>query len=141
MATTLYALAHQVTESVLFSQRYHEDPFNELTVDVIVLGPQGSTWTIPAYWAGGNEWRYRMGFGLPGIYTIRSRCSDPSDPGLHNVEFKLEVVPSNDRLSSRALYVSVNGKYLQFEDGTHLPETVLKKGSTLCSLLQDFFRI
>jgi len=99
----------------------HADPFNELELDVIVTGPDGGEMVVPAYWAGGREWRVRFASPKPGLYRWRSRCTDETDSGLHGLEGEIEVVPfegSNPLLRHGPLRVAASGRHLEHADGT-----------------------
>ena len=44
-------------------------------------GPDGATWTVPAFWAGDDRFKVRFAGPVEGRYQLRSRCSDPADAG------------------------------------------------------------
>ena len=46
----------------------HADPFNDVTLDLIVTGPDGRERTIPAFWAGGSSWGARYASPLAGLH-------------------------------------------------------------------------
>jgi hypothetical protein len=81
-AQTRMALAGTASESIFTAARPHQSP-DELELDVVFKAPGGSEFRVPAFWAGGNEWRVRFAPPAPGRYTYRSICSDASDTGLH----------------------------------------------------------
>lgn len=110
-----------VTQWHLDSNRGYDDPFNEVEVDVIVTGPDGTERRVPAYWAGEWRWGVRWSSPEPGSYAWRSVCSDESNPGLHGVEGRIEVEPyagDNPLLRRGPLQVAEGGRWLQHADGT-----------------------
>lgn len=50
----------QPTEWLYLSTKSYNDPFNDIELDVILTHADGLSWRVPAYWAGGNEWRIRF---------------------------------------------------------------------------------
>ncbi|MCL5269707.1 MAG: DUF4038 domain-containing protein, partial [bacterium] len=100
---------------------------DELELDVVVTaadtpaGPPTETWRVPAFWAGGGEWRVRFAPPRPGRYTIRTECSDPADAGLHGQAATLEAVPydgTNDLLRRGGLRVAADRRHFEHADGT-----------------------
>ena len=91
-APPLAAEANGVVEVPLVSETTYANPFKEITLDALVSAPDGRQFKVPAFWAGGNEWRFRYSSGLAGTHTYRTECSDPKNPKLHGVEGKIEVV-------------------------------------------------
>jgi len=110
-----------VAEWHLTSNQRYDDPFNEVTVDVVVTGPDGSERRVPAYWAGERRWGVRWSSPEPGSYTWRSECSDESNSGLHGIEGTIEVEPyagSNPLMARGPLQVAEGGRHLQHADGS-----------------------
>lgn len=110
-----------VSEWSYKSAKEHADPFNELKLDVLIAGPRGQEWRVPAFWSGGGNWRARFAPPEPGRYTLRSTCSDTSDSGLHGVEGELEAgiyQGDNALLQHGPLSVHDSRRYLVHADGT-----------------------
>ena len=61
-------------------------------VDVVFSGPGGDL-TVPAFWAGRNEFRVRFAPPAPGRWTYRTACTDATDKGLHARTGEVEAVP------------------------------------------------
>jgi hypothetical protein len=108
-------------EIELAAQRPHDDPFNDVDVDVDFVGPDGTTWRVPAFWDGGDVFRTRFAAPIPGRYTFRSVASDDTDPGLHGRAGELEIAPYAGRF---ALYqhgrirVAPNRRTFEHADGS-----------------------
>ncbi len=75
---------NQVGQWRFVSRKDRQNPFTEVDVDVIVTGPGGRSWRLPAFWAGGKGWRFRFAAPKAGTYNFRTECSDRSDTGLHD---------------------------------------------------------
>lgn len=117
----LYGATHVPVEWGVHTTRRYEDPFNDVDVDVLVTGPEGKEWRVPAYWAGEGEWRVRFSGPKPGSYRWKTLCSDVSNSDLHGVEGKVEVTPyegANPLFRHGPLRVSEDGRYFQHADGT-----------------------
>src|SRR5688500_12878382 len=50
---------HVPAEVTVTSTIMYADPYNELMVDAVVKGPRNQVQRIPAFWAGGNSWKFR----------------------------------------------------------------------------------
>jgi hypothetical protein len=78
---------------------------------------------VPAFWDGGDAWRVRLTATEPGVWQVRSECSDPADAGLHGQTAVLEAVPA-DALSTNplrrhgAVRLSSQGGHFEHVDGT-----------------------
>jgi len=103
------------------STRRRTDPFNEVILDVLITGPDGSARRIPAYWADHNEWRVRFAPPLEGDYRYSSVCSDENDAALHGREGTLRVAAydgDNPLYAHGGVRVGNDGRRFEHEDGT-----------------------
>ena len=51
----------------------------EVELDVLGRDATGAkSWRVPAFWAGGDEWRVRFAAPAAGDYRVETICSDPS---------------------------------------------------------------
>ena len=66
------------------SGKQYSDPFNQVDVDAMITLPSGQQDRVPAFWAGGSTWRVRYAPPVPGLYRIRSVCSDTKNRDLHD---------------------------------------------------------
>ncbi len=73
----------KVAEIKLTSKKSYADPFKDVEVTAVFVGPDRTVITRPAYWDGGNTWKIRFAPTRPGTWTYRITASDPSDKGLH----------------------------------------------------------
>jgi len=118
-AQSRFAPARTVTEWPFTASRTHTVP-DELELDVVFQG-SGGEHRVPAFWAGGNEWRVRFAAPAPGRYTYSTICSDPADAGLHAHTGTLDVAPyegANPLLLHGAPRVAANRRYLEHVGGT-----------------------
>lgn len=121
MSHQISASQYQLTEWRYLSKKSYADPFNDIELDAILAHADGQPWRIPAYWAGGNEWRVRFAPPRPGTYQIISVCSDQTNTDLHGQESKLEVSDyrgDNPLLKHGSLKVAASRRTFEYEDGT-----------------------
>ncbi len=114
-------IQHHVSEWTFTSARHYDDPFNQVQMDAVFRDPTGRSWTVPAFWAGGQEWKVRFSPRQTGLYTFRTHCSDPANEELEGQEGTLEARPylgNNPLLEHGPLRVSDDHRYLQHLDGT-----------------------
>ncbi|MFH1085245.1 MAG: DUF5060 domain-containing protein, partial [Chloroflexota bacterium] len=121
MPVQRYAIQNCASEWAYSSGVAYADPFNQVQLDVLITDAQGHTLRVPAYWAGGVEWRVRWAPPRTGAYTCRSVCSDAANADLHGQECALDVAPYQGDyplLRHGRLRVSADGRYLEHGDGT-----------------------
>ena len=121
MSNQLFGTQHEVSEWSYRSAQTYADPFNEVELDGLITGPDGQTWRVPAYWAGGSEWRLRFAPPVPGEYTLTTECTDADNPSLHGQVSRLLAVPYAGRnafLARGPLRVAANRRTLEHADGT-----------------------
>lgn len=97
------------------------DPFNEVTLDAVVTGPDGRDQTIPGFWAGGDWWKFRYAAPATGLYQMRSVCSAAHDAGLHDQTVQLEVIPyqgDNPLYRHGPVQAALGQRTLTHADGT-----------------------
>ena len=128
--TSLTSLAREISlrtqanvpiELTLTADRPYADPFNDVTLDVVFLDPQGHELRVPAFWAGGHLWRVRYSSPLIGTHAFRTVCSEISDRGLHGLTGKVSIKAykgENPLYLHGPLQASSNHRFLQYADGT-----------------------
>jgi len=110
-----------VIEVTLTTEKTYANPFMEVTLDALITAPDGRQFKVPAFWAGGNQWRFRCASGSVGTHTYRTECSDPKTPKLHGVEGKIEVVPyrgENPLYRHGPIRVAKDQRHFAYADGT-----------------------
>ncbi len=115
-----HAVQRQPLELAWESPRRYGDPFNEVELDVVFTAGRRS-WRVPAYWAGGSEWRIRFAPPQPGKYRFETVCSDASNSALHGLTGTLEASPyagDNPLLARGAPRVSRDRRHFEHADGT-----------------------
>ncbi len=116
-----YAIRNCPTEWEFRSGKRHNDPFDDIELDVVFTTPSGREQRVPAYWAGDQTWRVRYSSPEVGPHAYRSVCSDERDPDLHGIEGTLEVTQyegDNPLLERGPLRVSDDRTHLEHLDGT-----------------------
>jgi hypothetical protein len=115
------AITGTPTEWSCTSGKQYDDPFNQVDVDAIVTLPSGSEERVPGFWAGGATWRMRFAPPAPGIYKVRTVCSDPKNRDLHDQQFTLNVTSysgENAHYKHGPLKISSDGRHFAHADGT-----------------------
>lgn len=112
---------NRVFQIELVSQKTYDNPYRDLNLDAIVLGPDGRQLRIPAFWAGGNRWCFRYASSKSGEATWRTECSDTDNKQLHGVEGKMTVIAyAGDKRLYRhgPIRVANDRRHFEHEDGT-----------------------
>ncbi len=120
MPLNIYGTQNEISEWSYRSGHQYADPFNEIELDLLISGPGAQSWRVPAYWAGGDEWRVRFTPPLPGQYTFQTECSDPANADLHQQAGQLSAAPYQGKhplLSNGPLRVSANRRTLEHASG------------------------
>lgn len=120
MVCVRHAVQNQPAEWSYASGKTYPDPSNEIELDVVFTAP-GGQWRVPAYWAGGSEWRVRFAPPAPGTYRFKTVCSDAANTDLHGLEGTLEAsayAGDNPLLAHGAVQVAPDRRRFQHADGT-----------------------
>ena len=113
--------ANVMLEVPFRARKPHADPFKNVMLDVVFTGPKGAQKTVPAFWAGGDQWKVRYASPVVGTHRYRTQCSDGKDAGLHGIEGRIEIKPytgKNPLYRYGPIQVSKNGRYFEHADGT-----------------------
>ena len=113
--------ANRMVEFPFESAKTYQDPFNELTLDVVFTDPAGTQRRVPAFWAGGQSWKVRYSSRLTGNHRFQTECSDTSNSGLHGVRGELTVTPytgKNPLLLHGAIQVAQDRRHFAHADAT-----------------------
>ncbi len=113
--------ANRVAEISFQAEKSRDNPFLEIELDVVFTDPQGRQRTVPAFWAGGEQWKARYASPIPGTHYYRTRCSDRGDEGLHGMVGQIEIKPyggNNPLYRHGPVQVSQNRRYFEHFDGT-----------------------
>ena len=61
-------------------------------LDVVFTEPSGAQKTVPAFWAGGKQWKVRYSSPVVGLHRYRTQCNDTGDAGsLDHLEGRHEL--------------------------------------------------
>ena len=113
--------ANVMVELKFTAQVSQSDPFNQVKLDVVFTTPAGRELRVPAFWAGGDQWRVRYASPEVGAHAFRSECSEVADRGLHGITGRVQVQPyhgKNPLYSHGPLRVTPGGRYLEHTDHT-----------------------
>jgi hypothetical protein len=112
--------ANVMGEVEVKASRSYNDPFNEVTLDVVFTDPSGKEAKVPAFWSGGNVWKVRYSSPVVGTHTFHSNYPDAGDAGLHDLKGKVEVKPytgTNVLYQRGALKVADDKRHFAYGDG------------------------
>lgn len=113
--------ANRVVEIELESIETYENPFVEIELDAVFTGPDGGERRIPAFWDGGNRWRFRYSSSVPGVHGWRTECTDEENPTLHGATGSVEIVPYrglNPLHLHGPIRVADDRRHFEHSDGT-----------------------
>ncbi|MHC1764001.1 MAG: DUF4038 domain-containing protein [Verrucomicrobiia bacterium] len=113
--------ANVVAEISFKAAHAHPRPFTDVVLDVVFTDPSDAQKTVPAFWAGGKQWKVRYSSRLVGIHRYRTQCSDTSDAGLHAVEGRVEITPytgENPLYRDGPLQIARDHRHFEHADGT-----------------------
>jgi hypothetical protein len=112
---------NQVREIPLVSSETYANPFLEVELDAIVTRPDGRKLRVPAFWAGGKDWKFRYSSELTGTHSWKTECKDTANNGLHGISGTIEVVAgtSDNPLHKHGpIRVSAGMRHFEHADGT-----------------------
>lgn len=126
LASLPAADAHQTeanvpVEMTFTAVRTHREPFAQVIFDAVFTDPAGTPRTVPAFWAGGNQWKVRYSSPAVGTHRYRTQCNDTGDTGLHAVEGRVEVTPytgENPLYRHGMLQIARDRRHFEHADGT-----------------------
>ena len=110
-----------VAEITFDAAQPHPKPFLDVTLDVVFTDPAGAQKTVPAFWAGGKQWKVRYSSPIVGTHRYRTQCNETGDTGLHAVEGRLEITPyrgDNPFFKHGPPGVGKGGRHFAHADGT-----------------------
>ena len=113
--------ANRVAEISFQAEKSWDNPFLEIELDVVFTDPQERQRTVPAFWAGGDQWKARYASPIPGTHHYRTRCSDRGDEGLHGMVGQIEIIPfsGENRLYRHGpIQVAPDRRHFEHADGT-----------------------
>lgn len=103
------------------SGKAYSDPFNEIELDVIFTAPSGRKQKVPAFWAGGSEWRVRYSPPEVGDYKFQTVCTDTSNSDIHGLTGSLTAIPysgANPLYRHGMVRVAKDQRHFEQADGT-----------------------
>ena len=112
---------NQVLEFSLQSACPYERPCWDVEVEAHIKDSRARTKVVPAFWAGGDEWRVRFSSPEPGAFSFVTECSDKTNTGLHGQRGTLRVDPyegDNPLYAHGPIRVHRDHRYLEHADGT-----------------------
>ncbi|MCA4132582.1 DUF5060 domain-containing protein [Arthrobacter sp. M4] len=99
----------------------YTDPFVQIEVEAVFVGPDGASVTRPAFWDGGNQWKARFAPPAVGEWRMETTCSAPDDHGLHGATARIvahEYTGDLNLFRHGFLRVAESGHHLVHDDDT-----------------------
>lgn len=120
MAQKRFGVQNIAAEWAYVSEKAYKDPFNDVELDVEFTDEAGGLWRIPAFWAGGNEWRIRFAPPHSGKYEYRTICPDRDNSSLDNLTGQLEAAAyeGDNKLFKHGPVRAGSSHYFEHEDHT-----------------------
>ena len=112
---------NQVGEQSFTSSKVYDNPFDDVELNVLFTGQDGSERLVPAFWAGGNTWRVRFSSPTVGKFSYCTVCSDTSNSDLHGQYGKIEVIRyrgDNPLLLHGHIRIASDLRHFEYLDGT-----------------------
>jgi Protein of unknown function (DUF4038)/Domain of unknown function (DUF5060)/Putative collagen-binding domain of a collagenase len=108
-------------EKTLTGTRSYQNPYADVELKVVYTAPDGHRLRSYGFWDGGNTFKIRCAFDMPGVWHWRTTCSDIANHGLQGQSGTVRVTAyhgSNPLYGHGFLRASRNRRYLTFHDGT-----------------------
>jgi hypothetical protein len=99
----------------------YDDPFRDVSLDVVLTQPDGTLLRVPAFWAGGNKWKVRYASPLTGVHRWRSESRPAGDTGLDGASGVVEIAPyrGDNRLFSHGpIRISADKRHFEYANRT-----------------------
>ncbi len=107
-------------EITLESEKSYTDPFNDVDVEMILVG-NGVKYTVPAFWDGGKVWKIRFVCPSAGEWLFKTVCTDGENKALDGRTGKVtctEYDGKYDIYRHGFVTAAYCEKYLTYDDGT-----------------------
>ncbi|MCQ2479059.1 MAG: DUF4038 domain-containing protein [Clostridia bacterium] len=118
--TTINTETWLANELTFESEKSYADPFNDVDVDLILVG-NGVKLTIPAFWDGGNVWKVRFACPSEGQWLYETTCTDKENTSLNGRAGKVicsQYGGEYDVYRHGFVTTSYGKKYMTYDDGT-----------------------
>ncbi|MGL1891430.1 MAG: DUF4038 domain-containing protein [Spirochaetaceae bacterium] len=118
--TTYESKTNRVIEITFNAQKTYHNPFIEVLLDVEFIHPNSKKMVVPAFWAGGNEWKVRFSSPMVGTYPYCTICN-ADDNGLADQNGQVEVVPykgDNPFYKHGPIGIAEDQRHFKYHDGT-----------------------
>jgi len=117
---TLDAQTWVANEITYESEKSYDDPFNDVDVDLILVG-NGLKYTVPGFWDGGNTWKIRFVCPSEGEWYFMTTCTDKDNTDLNGRTGKVNCKKYDGELEiyRHGFVTTTYGKkYMTYDDGT-----------------------
>nr|MCR5781741.1 DUF5060 domain-containing protein [Clostridia bacterium] len=141
-APVISAETWRCAEIAFEAENGYEDPFSDVTLDLILIG-DGRQRTVPCFWDGGGIWKARVACPKAGTWYYKTVCSDDTDAGLHN---KTGAIECAEYAGDLDVYrhgfptTAAGKKYFTYADGTpffYLGDTHWSLGDETADMVRE----
>ena len=132
----------KVNEVEFISDKEYENPFNDVELDFILTNGT-ITYTIPAFWDGGNVWRARFVCTEEGEWSYVTKCTDLSNESLNGRTASFQCISYSGDLEIYKhgfIKTDTDKRYLTYNDGTpffYLGDTHWALGNETVSMVEQ----
>ena len=92
-----HVLRYDIFEVVLVSEKSYENPFLDVSVEILFTSPTGKELMTYSFYDGQNTWIGRIAPDEVGIWHYQTRVENGSDPGLNDITGMFECLPSDKK--------------------------------------------
>ncbi len=103
------------------SEKEYDNPFYDVTMDVVFTSENSTELKIPAFWDGGKTWRVRFAPTETGLWKYETVCTDETDKGLHGISGTVNAVEyagEYDIYKHGFIKTQEDKRYFTYADGT-----------------------
>ena len=111
----------KVLEITLQSDYEYLNPFNDVDVTAVFVGPNNEIINRPAFWDGNNCWKIRFAPTVEGKWRMRTISNQNKDKGIHDIKSTIICKPYSGNLDIYRhgfVKVSGNARYFIYNDST-----------------------
>ncbi|QYM78427.1 DUF4038 domain-containing protein [Horticoccus luteus] len=108
-------------ELALTTRGTYANPPEELLIDAVFVEPDGRELRVPAFWAGGQNWRVRYASSQVGTHGFRVESSRADERELAALTGTVEITPytgDNALLRHGPVRVAADKRHFEHADGT-----------------------
>jgi PKD repeat protein len=95
---------------ILFAGQDHQNPYMDVTLSALVVGPSGQSFTIEGFWIGNNGYKFRIAPTEAGMWTYTTISNDNR---LNDIEGQIDCA-----YADHPGFLKTDGYHFVYENGT-----------------------